>query len=203
MAGLAAVAPPGSWGGMLVESLEITHILPCLADASKIRFHASAPVDLSPVLPYLNAIVPKAIYNPTSQSLTLYEGYRIICLQGRLITGAKADNTDDARRILDWLKSLINDTWEHRNEITPSYDRRERLTPLPVFELLPRTNCRKCGLPTCLAFALEVAAERMSVIRCGPLFDGAYQPQRRRLLELLVAAGYEVPSAFRPSQEGL
>jgi len=203
MAVLAAVAPPGSWGGMLVESLEITHILPCLADASKIRFHASAPVDLSPVLPYLNAIVPKAIYNPTSQSLTLYEDYRIICLQGRLITGAKADNTDDARRILDWLKSLINDTWEHRNEITPSYDRRERLTPLPVFELLPRTNCRKCGLPTCLAFALEVAAERMSVIRCGPLFDATYQPQRRRLLELLVAAGYEVPSAFRPSQEGL
>ena len=202
MAGLAAVAPPGSWGGMLVESLEITHILPCLADASKIRFHASAPVDLSPVLPYLNAIVPKAIYNPTSQSLTLYEDYRIICLQGHLITGAKADDADDARRILDWLKSLISDTWEHRTEITPSYDRRERLTPLPVFELLPRTNCRKCGLPTCLAFALEVAAERLSVIRCGPLFDAVHQPRRRRLLELLVAAGYEVPSAFRPQQDG-
>ena len=84
----------------------------------------------------------------------------------------------------------------------PTYDRRERLTPLPVFELLPRTNCRKCGLPTCLAFALEVAAERLSVIRCGPLFDAVHQPRRRRLLELLVAAGYEVPSAFRPQQDG-
>ena len=197
------VAQPGAFGGMLVESLEITHILPCLADASRIRFHACASADLSPVLPFLNAVLPKAIYNPTSQSLTLYRDYRIICLQGSLITGAKADDVEDARSILDWLKSLINDTWEHRSEITPSYDRRERLTPLPVFELLPRTNCRKCGLPTCLAFALEVAAERLSVIRCSPLFDGAHQPQRRRLLELLVAAGYEVPSAFRPSQEGL
>jgi len=202
MAGLVAVAPPGSWGGMLVESLEITHILPCLADASKIRFHASAPVDLSPVLPYLNAIVPKAIYNPTSQSLTLYEDYRIICLQCRVITGAKADNADDARRILDWLRSLINDTWERRSEITPSYERRERLTPLPVFELLPRTNCRKCGLLTCLAFAVEVASERKSVLQCGPLFDAVHQAQRHRLLELLVAAGYEVPSAFRPQQDG-
>ena len=119
-----------------------------------------------------------------------------------LITGAKADHVEDARSILDWLKGLINDTWERRSEIIPSYDRRERLTPLPVFELLPRTNCRKCGLLTCLAFALEVAAERLSVIRCSPLFDAAYQPQRHRLLELLVAAGYEVPSAFRPSQEG-
>ena len=185
---------------MLIGTLEITNVLPCLADASKIRFHASASVDLSPVLPYLNAVLLKAIYNPNSQSLTLYRDYRIICLQGRLITGAKADDIEDARSILNWLKSLINDTWERRSEITPSYDRRERLTPLPVFELLPRTNCRKCG-PTCLAFALEVAAERLNVIRCGPLFDATYQPQRRRLLELLVAAGYEVPSAFRPPQE--
>jgi hypothetical protein len=36
--------------------------------------------------------------------------------------------------------------------------------------------------------------------RCGPLFDATFQPQRRRLLELLVAAGYEVPSVFRPSK---
>jgi ArsR family metal-binding transcriptional regulator len=188
---------------MLVEALEITVVLPCLADPSKIRFHARAPADLTPVLPYLNAIIAKAIYNPTAHSLTLYRDYRIICLQGSLITGAKADDTEDARSILDWLKRLINDTWERRSEITPSYDRRERLTPLPVFELLPRANCRRCGLPTCLAFAVEVAAERLSVIRCGPLFDAAHQAQRRRLLELLVAAGYEVPSAFRPSQEGL
>jgi ArsR family metal-binding transcriptional regulator len=187
---------------MLLETLEITAVLPCLADASKIRFHARASADLSPVLPYLNAVLSKAIYNPTSQSLTLYRDYRIICVQGTLVTGAKADDVEDARSILDWLKSLINDTWKRRSEITPSYDRRERLTPLPVFELLPRTNCRKCGLPTCLAFALEVAAERLNVMRCGPLLDAAYQPQRHRLLELLVAAGYEVPSAFRPSQEG-
>jgi len=189
-------------GDLLVETMEITHILPCLADASKIRFHARSSVDLSQVLPCLNAVLPKAIYNPTSQSLTLYRDYRIICLQGSLITGAKADDAEDARSILDWIKSLVNDTWERRNEITPSYDRRERLTPLPVFELLPRTNCHKCELPTCLAFAVEVAAERLSVIRCGPLFDATHQPQRRRLLELLVAAGYEVPSAFRPSQDG-
>jgi hypothetical protein len=47
-----------------------------------------------------------------------------------------------------------------------------------------------------------VAAERLNVMRCGPLLDAAYQPQRHRLLELLVAAGYEVPSAFRPLRRG-
>jgi len=187
---------------MLVETLEITHVLPCLADASKIRFHARASVDMSPVLPYLNAVLPKAIYNPTSQSLTLYRDYRIICLQGRLITGAKADDVEDARGLLDWLKGLLNDTWDRREEITPSHARRERLTPLPVFELLPRTSCKACGLPTCLAFAVELAAERVSVVRCAPLFDAAHQAQRHRLFDLLTAAGYEVPSAFRPAGRG-
>lgn len=187
---------------MLPEALEIIAVLPCLADASKIRFHARAAVDLSPVLPYLNAIIARAIYNPTAQSLTFYRDYRIICLQGMLITGAKADDVEDARSLLDWLRGLVNDAWNRRGKITPSYARRERLTPLPVFELLPRTNCRVCGLLTCLAFAVEVASERKSVLQCGPLFAAVHQAQRLRLLELLVAAGYEVPSAFRPSQDG-
>jgi len=187
---------------MLPEPLEITAVLPCLADASKIRFHARASVDLSPVLPYLNALLPKAVYNPTAHSLTFYRDYRLICLQGTLITGAKADDVEDARSVLDWLRGLINDTWNRRGQITPSHARRERLTPLPVFELLPRTNCRACGHLTCLAFAVEVASEQESILRCGPLFDASYQPQRRRLLELLAAAGYDVPSVFRPSQNG-
>lgn len=183
---------------MFVETMEITHVLPCLADASKIRFHASASADLTPVLPYLNALLSKAIYNPTSQSFTLYRDYQIICLQGTRITGAKADDVEDARALLGWLQELINDTWDRRDQITPSYTRRERLTPLPVFELLPRMNCKSCGQLTCLAFAVELAAERVSVLRCGPLFDAAYQGQRHRLFDLLSAAGYEVPGTFRP-----
>jgi hypothetical protein len=44
---------------------------------------------------------------------------------------------------------------------------------------------------------VELAAERVSVLRCAPLFDAAHQGQRRILLDLLANAGYEVPSAFR------
>ena len=34
------------------------------------------------------------------------------------------------------------------------------LTGLQVFKLLPNTNCRECGYPTCLAFAMKLAAEK-------------------------------------------
>lgn len=40
------------------------------------------------------------------------------------------------------------------------------LTGLQIFKLLPNTNCRKCGLPTCLAFAMKLAAGKESLDKC-------------------------------------
>jgi acetyl-CoA decarbonylase/synthase complex subunit gamma len=40
------------------------------------------------------------------------------------------------------------------------------LTGLQVFKLLPNTNCRECGYPTCLAFAMKLAAGKESLDKC-------------------------------------
>jgi acetyl-CoA decarbonylase/synthase, CODH/ACS complex subunit gamma len=40
------------------------------------------------------------------------------------------------------------------------------LTGLQVFKLLPNTNCRKCGYPTCLAFAMKLAAGKEALEKC-------------------------------------
>jgi ArsR family metal-binding transcriptional regulator len=183
----------------LIASIEITNILPCLADPSKIRFYAQPSGDLTEVLPYLNTVIQRAIYNHAVPALTYTQEHRIICLHARLITGAKIDDVEDARAVLESLTRLINETWARRDGITPSHDRREKLTPLAVYRLLPRTNCRRCGLLTCLAFAAELAAERRSVIQCAPLFDADSAEKRRLLCGMLVDAGYEVPSPFRPT----
>lgn len=185
---------------MLIDVLEIVAVLPCLADPSKIRFHARPSAHLGPVLPYLNAVLPKAVYHHAAPALTFTVEHRTICLTPALVTGAKADDVEDARWLCDWLRQFVNETWDRRQEIAPSYARRERLTPLPIFELLPKGDCRACGQSTCLAFAVEVAAERQSVLRCAPLFDATHQCSRQLLLRLLTDAGYTVPSAFRPAE---
>ncbi|UCC69197.1 MAG: Fe-S cluster protein [Armatimonadota bacterium] len=185
----------------LITSIEITHILPCLADPAKIRFHAETSADLAGVLPYLNTIIHGAIYNHAVPALTFNREHRIICLHPHRIAGAKVDDLDDARAILDDLSALINDTWARRDEITPCYERRERLTPVDIFKLLPRTNCRQCGLPTCLAFAVDIASEKRSIIQCAPLFDAPLKDKRDLLLTLLTDAGYQVPSPFRPTDD--
>lgn len=40
------------------------------------------------------------------------------------------------------------------------------LTGLQIFKLLPNTNCRECGVPTCLAFAMKLAAGKESLDKC-------------------------------------
>jgi acetyl-CoA decarbonylase/synthase complex subunit gamma len=40
------------------------------------------------------------------------------------------------------------------------------LTGLQIYNQLPKTNCRKCGFPTCLAFAMAVGQRRVSPGNC-------------------------------------
>src|SRR4030065_476394 len=40
------------------------------------------------------------------------------------------------------------------------------LTGLEIYKLLPQTNCRECGYPTCLAFAMKLAARQAELSQC-------------------------------------
>jgi ArsR family metal-binding transcriptional regulator len=178
---------------MLDRQIEIIQVLPCIADAAKIRFHAEPCADLQEVLPYLNAVLPGAIYNHDAPALTFTKEDRIVSVFPRRITGAKASDVEDARAVLAWLTDLINDTWARRAEIRPCYERRERLSPLAIYKLLPGTNCGRCGVPTCLAFAVRLTGQEAPAGHCLPLLEGQHPQKRDLLVELLSAAGYRVP----------
>ena len=40
------------------------------------------------------------------------------------------------------------------------------LTGLEIFKLLPKTNCKECGVPTCLAFAMQLAQKKANLEAC-------------------------------------
>ncbi|OGX52246.1 MAG: acetyl-CoA decarbonylase/synthase complex subunit gamma [Omnitrophica WOR_2 bacterium RIFOXYB2_FULL_45_11] len=40
------------------------------------------------------------------------------------------------------------------------------LSGLDIYKLLPKTNCRQCGFPTCLAFALSLAKKAVVLAKC-------------------------------------
>ncbi len=47
------------------------------------------------------------------------------------------------------------------------------LTGIQIFKLLPKTNCRECGVPTCLAFAMNLAAGKAELSACPYVSDEA------------------------------
>ncbi|MDD5347915.1 MAG: acetyl-CoA decarbonylase/synthase complex subunit gamma [Candidatus Omnitrophica bacterium] len=40
------------------------------------------------------------------------------------------------------------------------------LSGLDIYKLLPKTNCKDCGFPTCLAFAMQLAKKAVSIDKC-------------------------------------
>src|ERR1035437_8016937 len=47
------------------------------------------------------------------------------------------------------------------------------LSGVQIFKLLPKTNCKKCGHPTCLAFAMKLAQRQASVDLCPDVSENA------------------------------
>ncbi len=47
------------------------------------------------------------------------------------------------------------------------------LTGIEIFKLLPKSNCGECGVPTCLAFAMNLAAGKAELSKCPKVSDEA------------------------------
>ena len=47
------------------------------------------------------------------------------------------------------------------------------LTGIEIFKLLPKTNCKECGEPTCLAFAMKLAAGKAELTACPYVLEEA------------------------------
>jgi acetyl-CoA decarbonylase/synthase complex subunit gamma len=45
------------------------------------------------------------------------------------------------------------------------------LSGIQIYKLLPQTNCKECGFPTCLAFAMKLAAKQVELGSCPYVSD--------------------------------
>ncbi|MBI4788660.1 MAG: acetyl-CoA decarbonylase/synthase complex subunit gamma [Chloroflexi bacterium] len=49
------------------------------------------------------------------------------------------------------------------------------ITGLQIYKLLPQTNCKECGFPTCLAFAMKLAAKQAELKACPYVSEASKQ----------------------------
>ncbi|OQY24754.1 MAG: hypothetical protein B6I35_00880 [Anaerolineaceae bacterium 4572_32.2] len=45
------------------------------------------------------------------------------------------------------------------------------LSGIQIYKMLPQTNCKECGFPTCLAFAMKLAAKQVDLDLCPDVSD--------------------------------
>ncbi len=179
---------------LLKEFLKIeTFFPPCHpGEIETVTAVAELGDDISPVFPYLNAVLKGTIYDQTHQTLNFKMGGRGITLHPKRVIVTRLENREEAERVLERLKDLINRTYERRGEIEPSYKSRAKLTVITIYKLLPKTNCRECGEPTCMAFATKLISESVKIEQCRPLFREEHREHREQLLQLLDDAGYTI-----------
>ncbi|RLB67748.1 MAG: Fe-S cluster protein [Deltaproteobacteria bacterium] len=112
--------------------------------------------DVGEVLPYLNAVLGGTQYFSDPPEVMFHHHGKIIKVGSREIAINALEDEQEADRILEWLKKEINQAWENRASITPCYTGKIKPKLIEILRLLPKTNCKKCGQPTCMVFAAQV-----------------------------------------------
>jgi len=170
---------------MLLHDYKITSVGRSFCNPEWIAVKAELSDDISEVLPYLNAVVKNAVYTPEVQNLNLRIDIGAISLLPREIIVGQVACEEDGMKVLDYVKKLINDTWESRTGITPVYKRKGEMKAKDILDFLPKTDCRDCSLPTCFAFAMALTKGKCRLEECTVLNQPEFATDRQALAKLL------------------
>ncbi len=135
--------------------------------------------DITEALPYLNATLGGFEYLKNPPAVTFRVHGKIITVHPHEIAVNALKDEEEAEKILQWLKQEINDAWEKRDQIEPRFEGSPKPKILEILKLLPKTNCRECGQPTCMVFAALAAQGVKNAEDCPALAE-----DNKRLLRL-------------------
>lgn len=177
---------------MYLESIDLRFIQPCTTHTSRIRIKADLSRDISELFPYINSYIKSCLYNNKGQNITFtYEG-KIITIFKESLTITKLINETDAYEMMDYLRNMINKIYNDKDNIEPLYEINKLPSPLELYKLLPKLNCKKCGEVTCMSFANKLLNGQSSLKRCIHLHESCNTKNSEKLEDILLMIGYEV-----------
>ncbi|RPH50695.1 MAG: hypothetical protein EHM85_09440 [Desulfobacteraceae bacterium] len=129
--------------------------------------------DISEALPYLNSALEQPTdYRHSERILLWNSGKKKYAFRADEIAIAPASDNDEARELSGSIIKTVNNIWKRKDEITPSFEGRKPLpNVLDIYKLLPGSNCKKCGFPTCMAFAAVLRSDFMKSSLCPQLSE--------------------------------
>ncbi len=166
----------------LINGYELEMFSPPCAPGSPVwAARVKTDAHLGLVMPYLNAVVRNAFYDSRIPTIVWRDGAHKFALRDCTISINNLKDRNHAERIAKMVIERINDVWESRDKITPNHTTRIPPKLLDVLRLLPRTNCGKCGLPTCMAFAASLVEGERCVEDCPIMLEEGMEEKLDKL----------------------
>jgi ArsR family metal-binding transcriptional regulator len=174
---------------MLIEKYDLEVFTPpCDPGSERYAARARLFVDISEILPYLNATLRGAVYLLSANALTWKKAGHNVAFHAFEIATSNVEDRDSAEKEIKGLVNLVNRTWENRAGISPDITTRQRPTSMAVFKLLPQTNCKQCGEPTCYTFALKLVTSQKNIPDCPLLIEPKYKEKLDALEKIMIDA---------------
>lgn len=125
--------------------------------------------EISRLFPYINAEIKGAQYYSKPEFIKFLFDDHLCALYPQ--EGAFTPVADhwEAVEFLRKLLDFLVDLEERQETISPNFRRYKPVSPMDIFRLLPGSNCKDCGYPTCLAFAAALSRHFTSPDKCKHL----------------------------------
>jgi len=132
------------------------------------------------LFPYINAMLDDALYYEKPEHVRfLFDGYRSFLYPNNVAAGV-FDSHTAAKQFASGLIDFLNDIYDQKETIKPNYSQIKQIPIIDILRILPKTNCKECGFPTCMAFAAELVKGKVTSQTCpslvSPIRESAEYP---------------------------
>jgi len=127
--------------------------------------------DISSIFPYLNRVLNKTIYlkDPPFMRFRFEE---VLCaVHPSYLAAFPFEDRSSAEAFAERIIAFMNDVHSRRSSIPPSHKTHNPVSVVEVLKILPKTNCGRCGYPTCVAFASAIRTGRAIPNQCPDLLS--------------------------------
>ena len=159
--------------GLLLEngSTSDVDVSPCIAEPDRIKYMAKIDRPLRDILPTLFLSLPNSrlTKNPRILSFTVKQ-HNIMLGENGYLAVTYVKDQEEVKYINEKIIELINIgimyNLTNLIDIEPMVKKKRKLTPMGLYELFPKTNCRECGEETCFNYVAKIFSGEKSYDKC-------------------------------------
>jgi len=158
-------------------------ILPAKCPTPKfaITIEARTQIPLKDVIKIIAIKYPpsKVNYSQQHNSITLRAFNRMIGIYSNGLITFCAEDITEGKKVLEKIKQIIEDALIDVATLGPpnidEIEKWSKLTPLELYNYLPKLNCKECGELSCMALAIKVLSGEKKLEECKKLKDPKYK----------------------------